>query len=393
VIKTDLSKSKIDEVVSIQQLWPQLLKDHDNPINTTIGVMIDENGVVIRPQTIKTSIAETIDNIQASGSLGYPTFRGNTDFLKYSAEWIFGEHDVSWPQSQAIGGTGSLYLASKLLSRVVEAKHILIDSGWDNHKALFSDFIQHEYNRICDGAVGYDHEIYMQELAKLPKDSIVLIQAFGYNGDGFDRSPQELEEVLGVCLKNGHCIVLDAAYLGLASGFSADKEKIQQIIDKGCPTFICLSFSKNMGLYQERLGALFIRNIDSSYADTWQAQIEKISRATYSFVPKLVAESVGRVLSDNNKRLSLEDEIESMRLRLVTNREYLSENLAGIIPNIHKTSGLFIRLKPEGFSKKQTEQLFSQGILALSNSRINLGGIKNSDIARFSNIMKDVLSK
>ena len=72
----------------------------------------------------------------------------------------------------------------------------------------------------------------------------------------------------------------------------------------GKELIVCSSFSKNFGLYCERVGALTIVAVDKKTVDTVQSQIKVCIRSNYSNPPAHGAELVTTVLGDADLRRS-----------------------------------------------------------------------------------------
>ena len=56
--------------------------------------------------------------------------------------------------------------------------------------------------------------------------------------------------------QQNHVLVLDFAYQCFGYGLKEDDACLEPLIQSGCDLLICNSFSKNFGLYSERVGAL-----------------------------------------------------------------------------------------------------------------------------------------
>jgi aspartate/tyrosine/aromatic aminotransferase len=70
--------------------------------------------------------------------------------------------------------------------------------------------------------------------------------------------------------------LLDFAYQGFADGIEADAAGLRTFLRPGAELMVCNSFSKNFGLYQERVGALSIVCPADSSNQAVQSQINRV---------------------------------------------------------------------------------------------------------------------
>ena len=61
---------------------------------------------------------------------------------------------------------------------------------------------------------------------------------------------EEWSEVSRICLEKKHCVMVDMAYQGFATGeLDRDAAGLRKLVADGHKVVFCQSFSKNMGLY------------------------------------------------------------------------------------------------------------------------------------------------
>jgi aspartate aminotransferase len=109
---------------------------------------------------------------------------------------------------------------------------------------------------------------------------------------------------------------LDFAYQGFADGIDEDAVGLRSFARPGAEMIVCSSFSKNFGLYCERVGALTVVAKDKANADAVQSQVKVCIRANYSNPPAHGAELVTTVLGDGELRNLWEKEVAQMRNRI-----------------------------------------------------------------------------
>lgn len=390
----ELPQTPIDPIMIANSKWPSFQQEHLDAINTTIGVLIDpETTKPWRPKAVVESQQEALELTNDSKDYGYQTQSGNQAFLEEAAKIVFGEGPYLRRSGdliayQASGGTGALSLAKDtLLSlRKPEADGsipLVLDSGWPNHPAIFtSPFAVTTYNHLLPGGEGYNHQASLDAVIASPDSSIVLLQTCGYNDDGADRNHSQWDEILDAAQSKESIVILDSAYLGLADGFELDRYPIEQSLARGLLTFVCVSNSKNMGLYNERLGALFIANASQNLGDqpakNLDQLIARIVRRTVSTPSLLAAKTASLALG----KAEYHNELKQARQRLALNRQAFAFVVDEEFPGIGSGLGIFTKLLPGGFSERQQSFLESEGILTLPNSRINLGGLRLDQVEK-----------
>jgi aspartate/tyrosine/aromatic aminotransferase len=159
---------------------------------------------------------------------------------------------------------------------------------------------------------------------------------------------------------------------------------------------VCSSFSKNFGLYCERVGALTIVAKDRQAADTVQSQVKVCIRSNYSNPPAHGAELVVAVLGDAELRKLWEREVAQMRGRINGMRELLAKTLkAKGVPGdysfITRQRGMF---SFSGLTPPQVEALKQKySIYIVGSGRINVAGITEQNVGPLCEAIAEVVSK
>ena len=145
-----------------------------------------------------------------------------------------------------------------------------------------------------------------------------------------------------------------------------------------------------MALYRERIGALSIFSPDASKTHAISTQLQSIVRGIYSSPPAHGAEIVETILQSDTLRNEWTTELETMRLRVLGNRQTLIQALPHL-NYLEQQNGLFSMI---GLSKETINELKkSHGIYIVSNSRINLAGFTPDNIHIFCDALKTVEQK
>ena len=77
-------------------------------------------------------------------------------------------------------------------------------------------------------------------------------------------------------IKNNDIITIcDFAYQGLGDGIDEDASGVRILSEKLDDVFICSSYSKNFGLYSERVGCLIYKSKDEIKSEKILSQLKK----------------------------------------------------------------------------------------------------------------------
>ena len=143
------------------------------------------------------------------------------------------------------------------------------------------------------------------------------------------------------------------------------------------------SFSKNFGLYNERVGAFTVVAENSDIAATALTQVKVIIRTLYSNPSSHGANTVALVLNDAKLRQDWENELTEMRDRIKKMRhrfvellkEYGAQQDFSFIIN---QNGMF---SFSGLTAEQVDRLKEEfSIYAVRSGRINVAGITEDNI-------------
>jgi aspartate aminotransferase len=146
---------------------------------------------------------------------------------------------------------------------------------------------------------------------------------------------------------------------------------------------IAVSCSKNFGIYRERTGLIMAITAEPGQRQNAQATLAFLNRQNYSFPPDHGARVVTTILNDPILKADWMDELEHVRLNMLTLRQSLAAELQrltnsdrfGFIAN-HR--GMFSQI---GATPAQVEQMRADhGIYMVSDSRMNIAGLNSTTV-------------
>jgi aspartate/tyrosine/aromatic aminotransferase len=209
-----------------------------------------------------------------------------------------------------------------------------------------------------------------------------------------DPSAEQWKQIGDIVEKRKLFPLVDFAYQGLADGLEEDASGLRELARPGVEMLVCSSFSKNFGLYCERVGALTAVGASSEDAEKAMGHIKSTIRANYSNPPYHGAAIVTTVLNDPDLRKDWEQEVTEMRNRINGMRKLFVETLAskGVDRDfsfIKDQRGMF---SFSGLTKDHVERLKKEyAIYIVGSGRINVAGMTEGNMDRLCTAIASVL--
>lgn len=318
----------------------------------------------------------------------YLPIEGLAAFNKVTAELLFGAGNPVIEQQrvatvQGLSGTGSLRLAAALIERYFPGAKVLISSPtWGNHKNIFNDarVPWSEYRYYDPKTVGLDFDGMISDIKAAPEGSFVLLHGCAHNPTGIDPTPEQWEKIADVIQEKNHIPFFDVAYQGFASGsLDADASSVRLFAARGMELLVAQSYSKNLGLYAERIGAINVVCSSADAAARVKSQLKRIARPMYSNPPIHGARIVANVVGDPALFNEWKEEMELMAGRIKNVRQKLFDSLSAKDKCgkdwsfILKQIGMF---SFTGLSKVQSENMTNKWhVYMTKDGRISLAGL------------------
>uniref|UniRef100_A0A667HX32 Aspartate aminotransferase n=1 Tax=Lynx canadensis TaxID=61383 RepID=A0A667HX32_LYNCA len=299
---------------------------------------------------------------------------------------------------QTISGTGALRIGASFLQRFFKFSRdvYLPKPSWGNHTPIFRDagMQLHGYRYYDPKTCGFDFTGAIEDISKMPQQSVLLLHACAHNPTGVDPRPEQWKEIATVVKKNNLFAFFDMAYQGFASGDgNKDAWAVRHFIEQGINVCLCQSYAKNMGLYGERVGAFTVVCKDADEAKRVESQLKILIRPMYSNPPINGARIASTILTSPDLRKQwlqelkgMADRIISMRTQLVSNlkKEGSSHNWQHITDQIGMFC--FIGLKPE-----QVERLTKEfSIYMTKDGRISVAGVTSGNVGYLAHAIHQV---
>eukprot|EP00238_Polyblepharides_amylifera_P006778 CAMPEP_0196594378 /NCGR_PEP_ID=MMETSP1081-20130531/78193_1 /TAXON_ID=36882 /ORGANISM="Pyramimonas amylifera, Strain CCMP720" /LENGTH=452 /DNA_ID=CAMNT_0041918629 /DNA_START=64 /DNA_END=1422 /DNA_ORIENTATION=+ len=297
---------------------------------------------------------------------------------------------------QSLSGTGSLRVGAAFINVWLPGKTVYLSKPtWGNHKNIFADagVEWKEYTYFDPATVGLDIDGMLADIEAAPEGSIILLHGCAHNPTGVDPTKDQWQLIADVCKSKKHIPFFDVAYQGFASG-SLDEDAFAPrfFVEQGMEVFVSQSYSKNLGLYAERVGALNVIANDKEAATKTASQLKRIARAIYSNPPVHGARIVAEVVGDEAMFAEWKAEMEMMAGRIKGVRQSLYENLTEMMPEkdwnfVLRQIGMF---SFTGLSPAQVENMTNKWhVYMTKDGRISLAGLSLSKCKYLAEAMVD----
>ncbi len=360
-----------------------------NKINLGIGVYKDETGKTPVLTSVKKAEQYLLENETTKNYLG---IEGIPAFASCTQELLFGKEspivaDRRARTAQTPGGTGGLRVAADFIANQTSAKRIWISNpSWPNHKNVFSavglEVLEYAYYDAANHALDFDG--LLNSLKQAQAGDVVLFHGCCHNPTGIDPTPEQWAQLAELSVANGWLPLFDFAYQGFANGLEEDAQGLRIFAAKHKELIVASSYSKNFGLYNERVGACTIVAADAETADRAFSQVKAAIRANYSNPPSHGAAVVATILGNDALRAMWEQELTDMRQRIHRMRQLFVSTLQekGAQQDfsfIIQQNGMF---SFSGLTKEQVLRLREEfGVYAVNSGRVNVAGMTPDNMA------------
>jgi aromatic-amino-acid transaminase len=357
-------------------------------VNLGVGVYYDDEGKLPLLQCVRAAEKQMAD---APKARGYLPIDGIAAYDSAVKTLVFGADSEPIKSNriatvQGLGGTGGLKVGADFLKRVnPNAKVLISDPSWENHRALFSQagFTVETYPYYNAAKRGIDFDGMLTALNMAPEGTIVVLHACCHNPTGYDITPEQWDQVIAAVKSRKLVPFLDMAYQGFGHGIAEDGAVIGKFVASGQDFFVATSFSKSFSLYGERVGALSVLCADKDEAGRVLSQLKIMIRTNYSNPPTHGAQVVATVLNTPELRAMWEKELGDMRLRIKQMRLALVEKLkaAGVKQDMSFITQQIGMFSYSGMTKAQMERLRNEfGVYGVDSGRICVAALNSKNI-------------
>ena len=359
-----------------------------NKVNLGVGVYYDDNGKLPLLQCVQ---AAEQNMMKAPTARGYLPIDGIAAYDNAVKALVFGADSEPVTSGrvatiQAIGGTGGLKVGADFLKKLnPNAKVLISDPSWENHRALFTNagFEVESYPYYDAAKRGINFDGMLAALNAAPAGTIVVLHACCHNPTGYDITPAQWDQVVAAVKAKGLVPFLDMAYQGFGYGLKEDGAAVAKFVAAGLTFFVSTSFSKSFSLYGERVGALSVLCENKEEAARVLSQLKIAIRTNYSNPPTHGGAVVAAVLGNPELRALWEKELGEMRVRIKAMRQALVDGLkaAGVKEDMSFITTQIGMFSYSGLTKDQMVRLRSEfGVYGTDTGRICVAALNSKNI-------------
>lgn len=359
-----------------------------NKVNLGVGVYFDDNGKLPLLDCVQSAEKAMMDKPTARGYLpidGIAAYDAAVKSLVFGADC---EPITSGRVAtvQGIGGTGGLKIGADFLKKVSpNAKVMISDPSWENHRALFTNagFQVDSYAYYDAEKRGVNFEGMLASLNASAVGTIVVLHACCHNPTGYDITAAQWDQVIAVVKAKSLTPFLDMAYQGFGHGIQEDGAVIGKFVAAGLNFLLSTSFSKSFSLYGERVGALSVVCVDKEECDRVLSQLKIAIRTNYSTPPIHGGAVVAAVLANPEWRATWEKELGEMRVRIKAMRQKLVDGLqaAGVKQDMSFITTQIGMFSYSGLNKDQMVRLRTEfGVYGTDTGRMCVAALNSKNI-------------
>ena len=393
-----IKPAKSDPILGLTEKFN--LDNRSNKINLSVGIYQDSQGQTPTFDSVRK--AEEI-LLQNESDKSYKPIIGDEEFGLLVKDLVLGKNITKQRENTAKsihtpGGTGALRVVMDYFSKFHQNSVFWISKpSWPNHKQIINstnlNFNEYSYFNSEDNQLNFNSMI--NDLSNVKSGDVVLLHGCCHNPTGIDLNQSQWETISDLLLSKKAIPLIDFAYQGFGDGLNEDSEGLRKIVQKNPESIICSSFSKNFGLYSERVGSLTILSSDNLVLENVVSQMKVCIRSNYSNPPSHGGDIVKLILSNPTMRKEWEKELSHIRNRMKKMRNDLVLKLHKLDSKkdfsfIKSQRGMF---SISGLDKKQVNELREKyAIYIVDSGRINIAGINSNNIDRLSESIVSVIS-
>lgn len=357
-------------------------------VNLGVGIYKDEAGQTPVLASVKKAEALLLEQEKTKNYLG---IEGVIAYNRVVQALLFGESSELVASGRAVtaqapGGTGALRIAAEFLLRNTPSRTVWVSNPtWANHQNIFetAGLTVREYGYYNANAHDIDFDAMMTDISAANAGDIILLHGCCHNPTGIDLTLAQWDLVAQLCADKKLVPLFDFAYQGFGVGIEEDAAGLRLVASKVPELLIANSFSKNFGLYNERIGAVTVVAENADAAERAFSQVKRTIRANYSNPPAHGALIVSTILGDASLKAQWVQEVTEMRKRIAKMRTLFVDSLKaeGVTQDfsfISRQSGMF---SFSGLNKAQVARLKDEfGVYIVGSGRISVAGMTKTNM-------------
>ncbi|RJE19193.1 Aspartate aminotransferase [Aspergillus sclerotialis] len=344
----------------------------------------------------------------------YSAIEGDVAFVEQARNLMFGfDRKTESPKEkeakkriasvQTVAGTGANHLGALFLKTHMKPKNVwLSNPSWANHLTIWEvagvSYKTYPYYNAATRSLDFDGMMSALENEGQEGD-IVLLHACAHNPTGLDPTKEQWKAIAELCERKKLFPFFDSAYQGFATGSVEDDAWAVRYFFENKPSMemcVAQSFSKNFGLYGQRVGAFhYVLNVESTgLQEAVFSNLCNLIRGEFSMGPVGGSTIVKKVLTDDNLTSEWHDNLKTMSSRIISMRKALYDELTrlgtpGTWEHIVQQNGMF---SYTGLTPGQVQSLKEKyHVYMLKSGRISISGLSKKNVTYVAQAIDDTV--
>ncbi|WP_160061776.1 amino acid aminotransferase [Psychromonas sp. L1A2] len=299
--------------------------------------------------------------------------------------------------AQVPGGTGALRTGADFAVTKLGIKKIWVSNPtWANHGNVFKtsglEVVTYDYYNAETKDLDFDAMV--ASLQSVEAGDMVLFHGCCHNPTGIDPTQAQWEILAKLIAELGAIPFFDFAYQGFGHGVEEDAQGLRTFAKYNKELLIANSFSKNFGLYNERVGGITLVAEDSDIADSAFSQVKAGIRSNYSNPPCHGAAIVTTILNDAELYKQWVEEVAEMRNRIQEMRDLFvatlkEKGVKGDFSFISRQLGMF---SFSGLTVEQVNRLKEEfAVYIVGSGRISVAGMTKNNMQPLCDALAKVI--
>ncbi|KAH7143509.1 pyridoxal phosphate-dependent transferase [Dactylonectria macrodidyma] len=329
---------------------------------------------------------------------------GHSDLRDLARRLVFNEtleEAQTIASIQTVAGTGANHLGALLLTKACRPQTVWISNlSWINHTEIWnlidSSIQRQSYPYFDAKTLAIDFHGVLDTLrSRAEEGDVVILHGCAHNPTGLDFTKEQWRMIAQVCEQKRLVPFFDLAYQGFATGdVDGDAWSIRHFIRNTSLVFlVAQSFSKNFGLYGERVGALHVVCRNEVVQAKTLGMLTRLSRAEITTAPINGARIVAKVLGEPELKKQWQADLLHMSGRMQLMRRKLVDGLhkrqvPGFWDHILTDIGMF---SMTGLQPRQIQALREDHhVYLLPSGRISVTGLTEHNVEHVAEAISKV---
>lgn len=373
--------------------------DRAHKINLGVGIYKNEDGQTPILATVKEAEKRLLAQ---ETTKSYLTIEGIAAYGQAVQTLLFGKDSDIMSSNRALtaqvpGGTGALRTAADFAVKSLGIKKIWVSNPtWANHGNVFKtaglEVVSYDYYDAA--AKDIDFDAMVVSLQSVQAGELVLFHGCCHNPTGIDPTQAQWEILAQLIAEKGGIPFFDFAYQGFAKGVEEDAQGLRTFAKYNKELLIANSFSKNFGLYNERVGGITLVAETNEAAVCAFSQIKSGIRSNYSNPPSHGAAIVTTILNDAALYEQWVQEVADMRVRIQEMRDLFvatlkEKGVEGDFSFISRQLGMF---SFSGLTVEQVNRLKEEfAVYIVGSGRISVAGMTKNNMQPLCDALAKVI--